>query len=269
MTPFDWLIGGPTALTPGGGPYDPTFQSGDIQYVGPNGTLAGSGDLEFGQNIPTPSGVNGPFLLLGSGYGPGGSGTPRVFWIGTDEAYDANTPGNFLGITAGETQPSGTASGGELFIIGGASFGGMGGLLQLQGGTSYNGNGGEAVIQGGNATNGGIPGDAFVEGGVVGSQGANVHLIPTTLNNISGVIRHRWNSAIVWDEFVSGAWYFYNGGGYGLAGQPLVSGGPGQPVSWAANGFTGTVVTAKLTGGGTEGSMTFYAGLLTGQVQAT
>jgi hypothetical protein len=267
VTPFDWLIGGPTAPGPGGAPYNPTFQSGDIQYAGPNGTFAGSADLEYGQDVPTPSGVNGPFLLLGSGYGPGGSGTPRAFWIGTDEAFDSVTPGNFLGITAGETQPSGTAAGGELFIIAGASFGGFGGLLQLQGGTSFNGNGGLTVLQGGNATNGGIPGDAFLSGGVVGSQGANVHLLATTLNGTSGVIRHRWNSSIVWDEFVSGAWFFYNGGGYGLAGQTLVSGGPGAPVSWKT-AFTGTIVTAALTGGGHQGSMTFASGLLISQVQA-
>lgn len=232
VTPFDWLIGGP-ALTPGGAPYNPTFQSGDIQYAGPGGSFAGSADLEFGQNVPTPSGVNGPFLLLGSGFGPGGSGTPRTFWIGTDEAFDDVTPGNFLGITAGETQPSGTAAGGELFIIAGASFGGLGGLLQLQGGTSFNGNGGPAVLQGGNSTDGGLPGDAFLIGGVVGSQGASAHAVMTMINGISGVFRIRVNSDPILDFFSDGSIFLYNGGGFGTAGQTLTSQGPGLPVIWS------------------------------------
>lgn len=36
-----------------------------------------------------------------------------------------------------------------------------------------------------------------------------------------------------------------------------------------AAGFTGTIVTAPLTVGGTEGSMTFTNGILTSQVAAT
>lgn len=35
------------------------------------------------------------------------------------------------------------------------------------------------------------------------------------------------------------------------------------------SGFTGTVVTAALTGGGVQGSMTFQNGVLIEQVQAT
>lgn len=34
-------------------------------------------------------------------------------------------------------------------------------------------------------------------------------------------------------------------------------------------GFTGTIVTAALTGGGAQGSMTFQRGVLTSQVPAT
>jgi hypothetical protein len=37
----------------------------------------------------------------------------------------------------------------------------------------------------------------------------------------------------------------------------------------APSGFTGTVTTAKVTAGGTTGSMTFVNGVLTGQVAAT
>lgn len=36
-----------------------------------------------------------------------------------------------------------------------------------------------------------------------------------------------------------------------------------------AEGFTGTIVTAALTSGGTEGSMTFTNGIVTSQVAAT
>jgi hypothetical protein len=36
-----------------------------------------------------------------------------------------------------------------------------------------------------------------------------------------------------------------------------------------ASGFTGTIVTAKLTGGGTEGSITFQNGVVVSQVAAT
>jgi hypothetical protein len=36
-----------------------------------------------------------------------------------------------------------------------------------------------------------------------------------------------------------------------------------------AGGFTGTITTAKLTSGGTEGSMTFTNGIVTSQTAAT
>lgn len=36
-----------------------------------------------------------------------------------------------------------------------------------------------------------------------------------------------------------------------------------------ASGFTGTITTAALTGGGAQGSMTFQNGILVSQVQAT
>ena len=244
-----------------------TFESGSLQYLNPSGQgLAGNAAFEVGTNLPNPSGTPGNALLLGS-ESLTGPPVPGSCWIITDQAFDANTPGNLLGITAGETQGSGTAAGGMLWLIGGASFGGQGGTLQLQGGTSANGLGGFAVLQGGNSTNG-LPGDAFVSGGQNGTQGANVHLIATILNGIAGVIRHRFNSNITMDEYSDGSLYLYNGNGFGLAGQPLVSGGPGAPTSWQT-GFTGTITTAKLTGGGTNGSMTFSSGILISQVAAT
>jgi hypothetical protein len=48
----------------------------------------------------------------------------------------------------------------------------------------------------------------------------------------------------------------------------LVSGGVGASPSWQT-GYTGTITTAKLTGGGNNGSMTFSSGILISQTQAT
>ena len=225
--PFDWLIGGPAPAggSPGGEPpYNPTFQSGDVQYEAPNG-FAGRINFIYGNALPNPAGNTGPGLILGSGPGV-------TFFVTTDEAYTASDPGNELIIAAGETQGGSSQPGGQLFLLGGASDLGMGGLLQLQGGTSANGPGGDAVFQGGNST-GGIPGDAFVTGGQNGTQGANVHLICTEINGIPGVVRIRVNSTPLIDFFANGAIFLYNGGGFGTAGQKLTSQGPGMPVIWS------------------------------------
>jgi len=245
------------------GNYSATFQSGYVQYTGPQGTIQANINFIVGTNIPNPSGTPGACLLLGSG---GGNGTPTQAWIISDQAYDDQTPGNLLGITAGETQPAGSADGGELLLLGGASFGGTGGLLQLQGGTSLNGNGGETVVQGGNSTNGNA-GDVFLTGGQAGQAGANVHLIATLLNSIAGVIRLRSNSNIMIDFIPVGSAsggnqpvgiYLYSGGGYGSAGQPLVSGGSSGSANWLSTGFTGSITF------GTGHTMTVANGLITG-----
>lgn len=255
---YNWLIGGPASAIPAG-QYLPTFRAGYLQYIGPNGELAASINFIVGLAIPNPSGTPAPALLVGSG-------VPQA-WIVTDQAYTDTTPGTNLGITAGETQSAGTQDGGQLWLIGGGSFGGTGGQMLVQGGTSRNGPGGETIVQGGNSTNG-PAGDLFLSGGQDGTAGANVHLLATVLNGIAGVIRHRFNSVFTLDEYSDGSLFFYDGNGFGLPGQPLVSGGPGQPVSWQV-GFTGTVATAKLTGGGANGSMTFASGILISQIQAT
>jgi hypothetical protein len=259
---YNWLIGGPG--TPAG-VYEPTFQYGEIQYAGPDGTFAASGQFGFGLAVPNPSGTNGPVLLLGSGT----SGAPATAAIIQDQAFDATTNGNNLIITSGETQASGTANGGYLLGIGGGSYGGTGGTATWQGGTSLNGTGGEAILAGGNATAGGIPGDAFVIGGAGSAPGAgaNVHLIMTLANSISGDVRIRCNSTILIQFQQHGEIYLTaSGTGAGLAGQPLVSGGVGAAAKWLT-GFTGTITTAKLTTA--QGSMTFSSGLLVSQVQAT
>jgi len=228
--PFDWLIGGPSSdAIAGGEPYDPTFQSGNVQYAGPGQTLDGSDNLIFGLDLPNPSGVNGPALLLGS------SATPFTFWVIQDQAFTTADAGNSLGIAAGETQPGSSQPGGNLTLYGGGSDSGLGGTATLQGGTSANGNGGPTFVAGGNATNGGIPGDVYVIGGTGEnpSQGANCHLIMTEVNGISGVVRIRVNSTPLIDFFNDGSMYLYEGGGFGTAGQHLTSQGPGLPVIWA------------------------------------
>src|SRR5271156_1474489 len=189
--PFDWLIGGPAAAggSPGGEPpYDPTFQSGDVQYAGPNG-FAGSINFIYGNALPNPGGGTGPGLILGSGPGV-------TFFVTTDEEYTVNDPGNDLIFAAGETQSVSSQAGGNFTVYGGASYSGIGGTATWQGGTSYQGNGGPAILAGGNATQGGIPGDAYVIGGTgqAPAQGANVHLVMTEVNSIAGVVRIRVNS---------------------------------------------------------------------------
>lgn len=235
---FDWLIGGPVPLTPGGtgaAAYNPIFESGAVQYAGPDNTLLGDINFIYGKNLPNPAGGHGPGLILGSG--------PGVTFFGTtDQAYTVNDPGNDLIFAAGETQPFSSQAGGNLLFLGGSSYSGLGGTATWQGGTSFLGQGGSALLAGGNATQGGIPGDAFVVGGTgqAPSQGANVHLVMTQINGISGVVRIRVNSDPLFDFFHDGSLYIYNGGGWGLGGQPLVSGGPGQPAKWQV-GFTGII----------------------------
>jgi hypothetical protein len=250
----------------GGQPYNPTFQSGNVQYAGPGGVLAGDNNLIFGLDLPNPSGVNGACLLLGSG---GGAGANITFALIQDQAFDNITPGNRLIITSGETQPAGIAVGGDFNQYAGASFGGMGGQWTAQGGTSANAAGGPTILKGGAATGptgAAIPGDLFLEGGDEGQQGANVHLIMTGLAGLWGVIRHRANSTLIWDEFHDGSWFFYAsaalpGGGYGNAGAPAISNGIGAPVGWATDTLHLTVPLAKLTPGGVNGSITYVRGI--------
>jgi len=225
-----------------------SFGAGNIAFGGLNNSLQGNPQFELGTNLPNPSGVNGPALLLGSGFGPGGSPHPGSAWIITDQAFDDATPGNLLGITAGETQGAGTADGGELFLVGGGSFGGTGGPLVLQGGTSRNGAGGPATLAGGNSSTlpnpVGPAGDVFVIGGQVGNAGANVHLIMTSLGSppTSGDVRIRVNSTILMQFLQHGEIFLTaSGTGAGLPGQPLVSGGIGAPAQWLT-AFTGSRV---------------------------
>lgn len=214
------------------------------------GTLLGRGQLIKGAATGTG--------ITSLGTGTGGVGTYNVnvsqslasgplsasaaAWILTDQAYDSTADGNFLGCTAGETQPSGTANGGQLFFAGGASFGGTGGGAVWQGGTSANARGGDATLQGGPATGStaaAIAGNAVVSSGQVGKVPGNVVLsanVPPGATGVS-VIRHQFGSGsgttLMIDEYPDGSWYIYGGGGFGTAGQKLTSQGPGLPVKWA------------------------------------
>jgi hypothetical protein len=221
------------------GRYQAAFGSGPVQYAGPSGQLAGSDNLIFGLNLPNPAGIPGAALLAGSG---GGNGQNVTFWFITDQAFDTLSPGNDIYHTAGETQPGSAARGGNWTVIAGASDEGQGGQVTIQGGTSVTGPAGITIVQGGNNTFGNLPaGDVFIIGGQEGSQGASVHLIATSLNGISGFIRHRVNSTIRWDEYPGdGTWFFYDGSGFGSDGAPVISKGPGQPVGFATDGATGT-----------------------------
>ena len=220
----------------------PTFDAGMVQWAGPAGSFNASIQMIFGNKLPNPSGVIGPALLLGSGFGATGQGSGGSFWIITDQAYLTGTPGNNLGITAGETQPSGSAQGGQLWLLGGGSYGGYGGEMLVQGGSSLHGPGGYTLVMGGNSTFG-PAGDLFLSGGQAGSAGATVHLIATKLNNSPGVLRGRLNSDIMFDFIPEGApvdggvgfaFYLYGpgAGGWGTAGQSLKSGGMGAACYW-------------------------------------
>lgn len=258
------------------GNFQAFFQSGDIQWNN-NGLMFGTDQFIAGTLIPLPDGTNGDALLLGSGYGPGGSPNPGKAWIITDQAFDNFTPGNTLGITAGETQGAGTANGGLLWLLGGASFGGTGGQLLLQGGTSANGAGGNVTVQGGNATGptgAAIAGDVFIEGGTAGRAGANVQLISTTLNGISGTIRLRNNSTFLWDFNTDGSIFSYLGGGYGTSGNALITQGVGLPAKWSpvVTGPAGANTQIQFNNSGVLGAsadFTFNSGTRTLNIGST
>lgn len=254
------------------GHYNPTFQSGNVQYTGSNGEVAGNDNLIFGLAIPNPSGTPGPCLLLGSG---GGSGANVSVWYITDQAFDTATPGNDVGFTAGEVQPGSTQRGGNLLFIAGAADLGTagGGSNTVQGGTGARSPGGSAILQGGGNTDGlQLPGDAFVIGGEEGSQGANVHVAATVIDGIPGVIHiGRFNSTFVQDLFLDGSIYYYGSNGFGSPIAPMISRGAGAAAGWASSSevATRTVPLAKLTSGGTAGSLTVVNGLITAIVNPT
>lgn len=266
----------PSVTVAAGGVYEAPFLSGSIQYNN-NGVIDGAGDFQFGRLLPNASGTPCLGILLG------GAGAVQIVYI-TDEQL----PGQ-KGITvireAGDASSSGAATddGGDLLDFAGGSINGNGGQSKYQGGTSVNKVAGDSVLAGGNATGSAgtaQAGNAVVSSGEVGKVASiGVILSANTPPGATGVavIRHQFgrsSTVLSIDEFPDGSEFLYDitghatRNGFGLDGQAKVSGGSGAPTRWQT-GFTGTITTAKLTSGGTQGSMTFASGILTSQVAAT
>lgn len=254
------------------GTYEAPFQSGSVQYNN-NGVLGGVGDFQFGLALPNASGTPYEGILLG------GAGKVAVVYI-TDEQL-----GGQKGITvireAGDANPTpGSDDGGDLLDFAGGTSTGSGGTAKYQGGTSVSARAGDVVIHGGNSTTG-TPGNVVLipgETGTTAGSSSILYMIKPTGAPGFGDVRivkgdgggpPGGTSTILIQFLSNGEIYLTSTGtGAGLAGQPLVSGGIGAPATWKT-AFTGTVTTAKLTSGGTQGSMTFASGILTAQTQAT
>jgi len=229
------------------GVYEAPFQSGSVQYNN-NGVLGGVGNFQWGFALPNASGIPSQGILVG------GAGATQIVYI-TDEQL-----GGQKGITvireAGDANPTpGTDDGGDLLDFAGGTINGNGGQAKYQGGTSVNKIAGDATLAGGNAT-GTNPnaqaGNAVVSSGQVGKKvGIGVILSANTPPGATGtaVIRHQFGASstiLAIDEYPDGSLFLYDiaghpaRGGFGLAGQALVSGGPGAPVHWLT-AFTGDI----------------------------
>lgn len=248
----------------GSGTYEPTFLSGSVQVLGPNGTIQGFGNFQWGFLLPNPSGIPSQGILVG------GAGATQVVYV-TDEQI----PGQ-KGITvirsAGDASATAPANwdGGDLLDFAGGTLNGHGGTAKYQGGTGVTVGGGASQVVGGGSTSG-TPGPVVFEAGQTGTAaGGLCQYIATEPPGapLFGTHRFQFNSTFVFEMYNLGQLFLYLGGGFGLAGQPLVSAGSAGAVNWQT-GFTGVVTTAKLTAGGANGSMTFASGILISQVQAT
>lgn len=235
------------------------FGSGYVQYTGPDQSLVANINFIFGNNLPNPSGVPAPCFLLGSGV--------QNVWYITDQAYTTDNAGINVGMTAGETQPASLQPGGSFSIYGGGAANGTGGQTLIQGGTSVWGAGGDLTLSGGGSTHN-VSGNVYVIGGQTGNQGGSIKLIATTLAGSPGYVYFYSNSTILYAFANTGA-IFVGGTNQGLAGQPLVSGGPGATANWLSTGVTANITTAKISTGGANGWMNFVNGILVGQLSAT
>jgi hypothetical protein len=229
-----------------GGTYTPAFQSGSIQ-INYQGAFGGFGDFQLGFALPNASGIPSFGILLG------GAGKTQVV-----EVTDAQLPGQ-KGITkirsagdAGDT----TSDGGDLLDFAGGSVNGKGGAATYQAGTSVNSIAGDATLAGGNATgtvSTAQAGNAVVSSGQVGKKvGIGVILSANTPPGATGVavIRHQFglsSTVLAVDEYPDGSMFLYDivghptRGGFGLLGQPVVSGGPGAPFFYQV-AYSGTKV---------------------------
>lgn len=251
------LGNGVTALS--NGVANSLFQSGYIQYTGAGQSFYASINLLFGTEIPNPSGVNAPCLLLGSN-------VPQVWFI-TDQQYTLTSPTVNVGMTAGEAQPGSLVPGGSFSIFGGAGANATGGPVLVQAGTSLFGSGADLTLSGGGSTHN-VSGNVYITGGQTGNQGGSIKLIATNLNDVPGFVYICSNSNILYAFQNTGA-IFVGGTNEGTAGQPFVSGGPGTTANWLSTGVTANITTTKLTVSGANGWMNFVGGILVGQQAAT
>lgn len=238
---------------PAAGIYQGQFVSGQVQVTGPSGYMTSYGDLTFGLSLPGPGGV-GPSLLIG------GAGKDHAQII-----TDAQIPGLAgidMFISAGDTDPSGTARGGTLWDFGGASFGGQGGARIVQAGTSVHGPGGDVQIKGGNNGNGdAAAGNVYILAGTTGNAGGNIKIYATSLGGNAGDISF-WlgqpdipHSVPLWTMSHTGALFPANQGA-GNSGDVLVSAGNLASPSWGPPGLAGTIA------GSLSGSMTVTPALI-------
>lgn len=163
--------------------YSAFFNSGYVAWVGPNGTLNFSGQCVFGTNIPNPTGINAPALLLG------GAGQARACLL-TDEQINGQK-GIDLIIAAGNVgnSPTNADDAGDLLLFGGGALNGKGGAIKVQGGTSVHGLPGTTTIHGANGTGtGAARGDVDIIGGELGTNGGSIRLTMTYGNGTDGQI---------------------------------------------------------------------------------
>jgi hypothetical protein len=224
------------------GQYNSFFNSGYVAWVGPGGTLNFSGQLVFGTNIPNPTGINAPALLIG------GAGQPRACLL-TDEQINGQK-GIDLIIAAGNVgnSPTNADTGGDLLMFGGGALLGPGGAIKVQGGTSVNSIPGATTIHGGNGTGAGAQrGDVDIIGGELGTNGGRIRLTMTYGTGTDGqILIQSANTAggtnLLWTITRQGSVIF--GAGGQSVGDVLVSAGVTALPVWTTKEKTAAKTAA-------------------------
>ena len=218
------------------GVYEPPFQSGSVQVMGPNGTPVGYGSFQFGLLLPNASGIPCEGILVG------GAGQKQAVYI-TDEQLSGMKGIDIIRSAGDASQTPGTDGGGDLLDFAGGTQSGQGGQAKYQGGTSVHGRAGDSVLHGGNSTDG-TPGNAVTMPGETGATGSSTNLFmlrpvgSTTFGTVSILVGDGGGppggtTIPIIDFLHDGSIYLYLGGGFGTAGQTLHSGGPGASCYWA------------------------------------
>jgi len=224
------------------GQYSAFFNSGYVAWVGPNGTLNFSGQMVFGTNIPNPTGINAPALLLG------GAGSVRACLL-TDEQLNGQK-GIDLIIAAGNVgnSPTNADDAGDLLLFGGGALNGKGGAIKVQGGTSVHGLPGTTTIHGANGTGtGAARGDVDIIGGELGTNGGSIRLTMTYGTGTDGQIliqsaNTSGGTNLLWTITRQGAVIF--GAGAQVAGDVLVSAGVSALPVWTTKEKTAAKTAA-------------------------